>query len=323
VPLCTPSTVLEELGTSRVKGLLLHGPPGCGKSLLASKLAASLSHRPPTLVSGPEIMDKFVGGSESQLRALFLEPPEVPPREEYIEEEFVTAQKTEMHVIVLDEFDAIARRRTDSDSSRTTDSVVNQLLALMDGVGVLPVPTFVIALTNRCELVDSAVLRPGRLEVHVGIGKPDIVGRGSILRIHTEKMQRSGRLVLADWLDRRETHAADGTESAKHVVENSDSDALYNAWTEEIAAQTDGFSGAAIAAVVRAAVARALDRSVAQQDAKECHVTSTDFDEAIADVRKSTLEVPIEEQRIAARTTWRSRVINRLKAARVGKKISA
>ena len=67
------------------------------------------------------------------------------------------------------------------------DSVVNQLLALMDGVANLPVPTFVIALTNRRELVDGAVLRPGRLEVQVAVGKPDETGREAILRIHAEK----------------------------------------------------------------------------------------------------------------------------------------
>ena len=71
VPLCAPNQLLEELGAQRVKGLLLYGPPGCGKSLLASRLAAGLSQRPPTLVSGPEIMDKYVGNSEAQLRNLF------------------------------------------------------------------------------------------------------------------------------------------------------------------------------------------------------------------------------------------------------------
>lgn len=80
VPLCAPTKLLEELGAQRVKGLLLHGPPGCGKSLLAAKLAEGLSRRPPTLVSGPEIMDKFVGSSEAALRQLFTTPPAVTPR---------------------------------------------------------------------------------------------------------------------------------------------------------------------------------------------------------------------------------------------------
>ena len=113
------------------------------------------------------------------------------------------AENNELHVVVLDEFDAIARRRSSDAAggseggSAARDSVVNQLLALMDGVAGLPVPTFVIALTNRRELVDNAVLRPGRLEVHVEVGKPDEKGRKEILRIHAEKMRSSGRLALA------------------------------------------------------------------------------------------------------------------------------
>lgn len=90
----------------------------------------------------------------------------------------------QLHVIVLDEFDAIARKRSDGSTGDTSmrDSVVNQLLVLMDGVAQLPVPTFVLALTNRRELIDEAVLRPGRLEVHVEVNKPDMDGRVAILR---------------------------------------------------------------------------------------------------------------------------------------------
>ena len=101
---------------------------------------------------------------------------------------------------VLDEFDAIARKRSGGGTSGNAEgnaaraSVDNQLLALMDGVADLPVPTFVIALTNRRELVDNAILRPGRLEVHVGVGKPDEKGRAKILKIHAEPMRASGRL---------------------------------------------------------------------------------------------------------------------------------
>ena len=111
------------------------------------------------------------------------------------------AEANELHVIVLDEFDAIARRRSENrggseGGTAVRDSVVNQLLALMDGVAGLPVPTFVIALTNRRELIDPAVLRPGRLEVQVEVGRPDHCGRVAILRIHAEKMRASGRLAL-------------------------------------------------------------------------------------------------------------------------------
>ncbi|KAH8050230.1 hypothetical protein JL720_15421 [Aureococcus anophagefferens] len=175
-PLCAPAALLDELGAERLKGVLLYGPPGCGKSYLAARLAKGLSRRAVTVVSGPEIMDKYVGSSEAQLRELFTNPPKVEPRVGDAPDVHMVAEANELHVILLDEFDAIARQRSDGKTSDTStrDSVVNQLLALMDGVSELPVPTFVLALTNRRELVDDAVLRPGRLEVHVEEGSGEL-----------------------------------------------------------------------------------------------------------------------------------------------------
>ena len=287
-PLCAPSSLLEELGAERVKGMLLYGPPGCGKSYVAARLSAGLSRRPPTVVSGPEIMDKFVGGSEAQLRTIFTNPPEVPARPGDAADMHEIAENNELHVVVLDEFDAIARQRGDGSKagdSATRDSVVNQLLVLMDGVSELPIPTFVLAMTNRRELVDNALLRPGRLEVHVEVGKPDEDGRGQILRIHAEKMRDSGRLAL-------DGQAADGECSLERV-----DDATYDDWIASIAGKTEGFSGAAMAAVVRAAVARALDRSVSSENLSLCQVTDDDFSDAIKDVRQSSLELSqLEEE---------------------------
>ena len=167
-PLCAPAALLDELGAERLKGVLLYGPPGCGKSYLAARLAKGLSRRAVTVVSGPEIMDKYVGSSEAQLRELFTNPPKVEPRVGDAPDVHMVAEANELHVILLDEFDAIARQRSDGKTSDTStrDSVVNQLLALMDGVSELPVPTFVLALTNRRELVDDAVLRPLSL-IHI------------------------------------------------------------------------------------------------------------------------------------------------------------
>jgi len=282
-PLCAPQELLDELGAERVKGLLLYGPPGCGKSYLASRLASGLSRRPPTVVSGPELMDKYVGSSEAQLRTVFTNPPQVPPRVGDAQDVQMIAENNELHVILLDEFDAIARQRSEDKDSATRDSVVNQLLVLMDGVAQLPVPTFVLALTNRRELIDSAILRPGRLEVHVEVGKPDPSGRAAILRIHAEKMRDSGRLSLSG----EPPLAVDGEGCTIEEVD----DVAYEAWIEAIASRTEGFSGAAIAAVVRAAIARALDRSVSADDVSGCSVTSADFDRAVDDVRTSSLEL--------------------------------
>ena len=135
--------MLDELGAERVKGLLLYGPPGCGKSYLAARLATGLSRRPPTIISGPEIMDKYVGSSEAQLRQIFTSPPQVPPRPGDAADVMMVAEANELHVIVLDEFDAIARRRSDGmkGDTSTRDSVVNQLLVLMDGPNPNPGPS--------------------------------------------------------------------------------------------------------------------------------------------------------------------------------------
>ena len=193
---------------------------------------------------------------------------------------------------VLDEFDAIARKRSgggnsgNAEGNAARDSVVNQLLALMDGVADLPVPTFVIALTNRRELVDNAILRPGRLEVHVGVGKPDEKGRAKILKIHADTMRESGRLGLSG----SGGSAGSGGDGGEGVLERVD-DSTYDAWVESLAAKTDGFSGAALAAIVRAAVARALDRSVTMNDTQGCRVTDDDFDYAVEDLRTSSLEL--------------------------------
>ena len=288
VPLCAPRSLLNELGGEPVKGLLLHGPPGCGKSYLAARLATGLSRRPPTIVSGPEVMDKYIGSSEAALRALFLQAPPVPAQSTCSgEAEMNAAEENELHVIVLDEFDAIARRRSSGTgggtegSTAARDSVVNQLLALMDGVASLPVPTFVIALTNRRELVDPAVLRPGRLEVQVAVGRPDDDGRAAILGIHAEKMRASGRLALG-------TLRGDADEGC--TLEPPD-DATYAQWLASVASRTSGFSGAALAALVRGAIARALDRSVEALDTDGCSVTEGDFVAAIEDLRATSLEL--------------------------------
>jgi len=228
-------------------------------------------------------MDKYVGSSEAQLRTVFTSPPQVPARVGDAQDVQMIAENNELHVILLDEFDAIARQRSEDKDSATRDSVVNQLLVLMDGVAQLPVPTFVLALTNRRELIDSAILRPGRLEVHVEVGKPDPTGRAAILRIHAEKMRDSGRLSLSG----EPPLAVDGEGCTIEEVD----DVAYEAWIEAIASRTEGFSGAAIAAVVRAAIARALDRSVSADDVSGCSVTSADFDRAVDDVRTSSLEL--------------------------------
>jgi vesicle-fusing ATPase len=117
----------KRLGVSHVRGILLSGPPGCGKTLLARELAQLLGAREPQIVNGPEILDRFIGEAERKVRDLFA-----PAEQEYRE----AGDDSALHIIVLDEMDAIARKRGSmtSDTTGVRDSVVNQLLAKMDDV---------------------------------------------------------------------------------------------------------------------------------------------------------------------------------------------
>ena len=137
-------------------------------------------------MNGPEILDKFVGEAEKKVRALFA-----PAEAEYA----AVGDASALHVVVFDEFDAIARRRGSlaGDTTGVRDSVVNQLLAKMDGVVEAP-NVLVLGLTNRPELLDEALLRPGRLEVQLSVALPDHAGRRAILAIHTRTMRAAGAL---------------------------------------------------------------------------------------------------------------------------------
>jgi vesicle-fusing ATPase len=174
VPLAAPPTLLQELGISPVRGLLLYGKPGCGKTLIARAIGKMLSpFRPITVVSGPELMDKFVGSSEQNVRKVFDQPPPIFDHVRVNEvDDGKALSKVALHVIIMDEFDAMARTRggkggvgAQGDAGVARDSVVNQILAKMDGVDPLPVPTLVIGMTNKRSLIDSALLRAGRFEV--------------------------------------------------------------------------------------------------------------------------------------------------------------
>ena len=174
VPLAAPPVLLQELGISPVRGLLLYGMPGCGKTLIARTIGQILSPvRPVTVVSGPELMDKFVGSSEQNVRKVFDEPPPIYDHYRIHElDDGKALSSVALHVVIMDEFDAMARTRggksgsgTQGDAGVARDSVVNQILAKMDGVDPLPVPTLVIGMTNKRSLIDPALLRPGRFEV--------------------------------------------------------------------------------------------------------------------------------------------------------------
>ncbi|KAH8581674.1 N-ethylmaleimide-sensitive factor (NSF1)-like AAA ATpase involved in vesicular transport [Cryptosporidium sp. chipmunk genotype I] len=182
-----PPKLLKELGIQHVKGLILHGPPGTGKTLIARQIAKVLKAREPKIVNGPEILNKYVGQSEENIRNLFKEA-----EDEYRQKGDFSA----LHIIILDELDAICKSRGAGSSGSTGvgDSVVNQLLSKIDGVNSIN-NILLIGMTNRLDLLDEALLRPGRFEVQIEIGLPDTEGRLEILEIHTKQMRESSRLA--------------------------------------------------------------------------------------------------------------------------------
>ncbi len=176
-----PSNVIEKLEIKHIKGLILYGPPGTGKTLIARQLSKSLKAKSIKIINGPELVSSFVGKSEENVRNLFIEP-----------ENDIKNKQDGLHVIVFDEFDSLCKRRGEVSgvSGDVNDKIVTQLLSKIDGVESLN-NILLIGMTNRIELIDPAILRPGRFEVHVEIALPDENGREEILNIHTKKLKEN------------------------------------------------------------------------------------------------------------------------------------
>jgi len=160
--------LFQRLGIRPPQGVLLHGPPGCGKTLLA-RAVANESEANFFPVNGPEIMNKFYGGSEQNVRDIFQQ-----------------AQKNLPSIIFIDELDAIAPKREEV-TGEVERRVVAQLLASMDGLTGRQ-NVIVIGATNRPDALDPALRRPGRFDREIEIGVPDKKGRHEILQIHTRGM---------------------------------------------------------------------------------------------------------------------------------------
>jgi len=202
-PLKSPD-VFEKMGIRPPRGILLYGPPGCGKTLLA-KAVATESGANFIAVKGPEILSKWVGESEKAIREIFRRARQVAPT-----------------VVFFDEIDSIAPARGFRHDSGVTDRIVNQLLAELDGIQTLK-NVVVIGATNRADIVDPALLRPGRFDRVIFVPPPDKKARLEILKVHTRKVP------LAEDVD-----------------------------LERLADMTEGYSGADLEALVREAVVLAL-----------------------------------------------------------------
>jgi transitional endoplasmic reticulum ATPase len=191
LPLRHPE-LFKHLGTKPARGLLLYGPPGCGKTLVARALANETGAF-FFIINGPEIMSKMTGESESNLRKAFEE-----------------AEKNAPAIIFIDEIDSIAPKR-DKAQGEVDRRIVSQLLTLMDGLKSSK-QVAVLGATNRPNSIDGALRRPGRFDREIDIGVPDQVGRLEILRIHTKNMKLARDVDLE--AISKETHGYVGADLA-------------------------------------------------------------------------------------------------------------
>ncbi|MCS7126284.1 MAG: CDC48 family AAA ATPase [Aigarchaeota archaeon] len=219
----------EKFGIKPPRGILLYGPPGCGKTLLA-KAVATESEANFISVKGPEIFSKWVGESEKAIREIFRKAKQASPC-----------------IIFFDEIESIIPRKDlVDDSSGVTNRVSSQLLSEMDGVEELA-DVIVVGATNRPNLIDPAVLRPGRLDRLIYVPPPDEKARYSILKIYTSKMPLASDVNL-----------------------------------KEMAARTEGYSGADLESLCREAALNALRKNIEAE-----YVSREDFEEALRIVKPS------------------------------------
>ena len=234
LPIKNPKA-FSKIGITPPKGILLMGPPGCGKTLLA-KAVANESEANFISVKGPEIFSKWVGESEKAIRQIFRRARQASPC-----------------VIFFDEIDSLVPRRGMNMGSQVSEKVVAQLLTEMDGLENLS-DVVIIAATNRPDIVDPALLRPGRFDRIILVPHPDREARLKILKVHTKDMPLAKDIDL-----------------------------------EKIAEETEGYSGADLQAVCREAGMQALRENINAKEIKLKH-----FEYALKTIKPSLTKKEIE-----------------------------
>ena len=287
-PLTRPE-VFKRMGITPPRGILIYGPPGTGKTLLA-KAVAHESNANFISIKGPEVMSKWVGESEKAVRELFKKARQVAPT-----------------IVFLDELDSIAPMRGTDTGTHVTDSVVNQLLTSIDGLESME-GVVVIGATNRPDIIDPGLLRPGRFDRLVLIHSPDKIARLEIFKIHTKEMPISltkGELKeieldiageTDDFIKKKAELVKIGTKG--EVLSQSDYDNMDKESSESeinikklsdkeklfywLAIKTDGYSGADIETLCREAAMIAV-----RENDKANKVTKIHFNKAMQSVRAS------------------------------------
>ena len=280
----------KEHQLSPPKGVLLYGPPGCGKTMIAKAVANNLAEKISEKrgekiqgyflnIKGPELLNKYVGETERKIREIFVKAKE-------------KANEDVPVVVFFDEMDALFRTRGTGISSDVESTIVPQLLAEIDGVEGLR-NVIVIGASNRQDLIDPAILRPGRLDVKIKIERPDQSGATDIF-----KKYLTTELPIAE----SEVRSAGGLEAAVDAMTATVVDAMYRAADEnrflevtyangekELLYFRDFASGAMIESIVRRAKKLALKRYINRGDKG---ITSTDLVTAVREEFKENEDLP-------------------------------
>src|SRR3989344_870902 len=283
-PLKHPNA-FKRLGIKPPRGILLYGPPGTGKTLLA-KAVANESQSNFILVKGPELLNKYVGESEKGVRKIFEK-----------------ARQTAPTIVFFDEVDSIAPRRG-TDSNKVTERIVNTMLGEIDGLEELN-DVVVIAATNRPDMIDPALLRPGRFDRTIMINVPDEKARLNILKIHTKDMPLEINKETIKELEKKYSDGSiyednktlskmvgDESINPKELKKNKDKFRELNdkdKFLYHIANELKDFTGADIENLCREAAILALRESI-----KADKVTMRHFEEAMKKVKPSVSENDLE-----------------------------